>query len=775
MNRLRDDRGGILVLSAVAIPVFLLVAALIVDVGNWYVHKRQLQNRADAAALAAGVQYASSWPACITNTTDQNAIRAVARQFAGDPAATSPVNTEIANQSRVDVMLNSTSYTAGTDDSDGGGPCFDHPSNTSPENESNITPSGGYWTDVKVKERNVGTIFGGFGLNLLQTTARARVELKEAASGVEFIPIAVPEQTVVKAQVRFINECNGSQIGNSVELKPLKTAYQTQGGMQLWGPDPLGNQTSVDPGQIALTTPQESAIPIPAPATGSPPCNSGNRLDYIPIGVEVRVAGRKDINLDPPTTARCTALQPATSADCFQRISEIRVYRPDNGLFGDRPQIRDVTFSPSGTSPCALDPYYTRLTPGAANCTFDASVFMDWGSRPLAPDGEFEATIQVGSGTPRSLAGSAPQGPWVASGIPISSLGPVDVTVNWKYTLKNKKDWAPGSMTNCNPCVRSGSTVVHRVNLADDPTGANDPPSGPVAAVKLTYGPTLTSAELHSAETNTTISPYVTIGLKNAFQMGDFAILRQRAGQQNFSIICDPYWGQPSAQDTSAAFYFGCQPPYASNDTTTPSYWWSTSTGCPDWSNWFSFSGTPPNVSYPNSPWRCLHLQPGGKGQTIGDGIAMRTKNCQTPVVTGPPGPGVKADCQASKYKCNYGVRWNPGDPPPSSSDPRVVRLFVVPYGAYKDVANGNNADIPVLQLAAFYITGWKYNKNGDPCDDVGDGAISPALYPNDNDKLGDEELAGYFIKLVDSSGPVDPSRNCNSNDVTICRPALTR
>ena len=87
------------------------------------------------------------------------------------------------------------------------------------------------------------------------------------------------------------------------------------------------------------------------------------------------------------------------------------MYRPDNGLFGDRPQIRNVTFSPSGTSPCAFDPYYTRLALPATNCTFDASVFMDWGSRPLAPDGEFEATIQVGSGTPRNLAGSAPQGP----------------------------------------------------------------------------------------------------------------------------------------------------------------------------------------------------------------------------------------------------------------------------------------------------------------------------------------------------------------------------
>ena len=66
MNRLlREERGGILVLSAFLIPiVFLVMFALIVDTGTWFTHKRQLQNRADAGALAAGVEYARVWAAC---------------------------------------------------------------------------------------------------------------------------------------------------------------------------------------------------------------------------------------------------------------------------------------------------------------------------------------------------------------------------------------------------------------------------------------------------------------------------------------------------------------------------------------------------------------------------------------------------------------------------------------------------------------------------------------------------------------------------------------
>ena len=52
-------------MAAVMIPVFLLLTALVVDVGNWYTHKRQLQDRADAGAFAAGVEYAKNWKACV--------------------------------------------------------------------------------------------------------------------------------------------------------------------------------------------------------------------------------------------------------------------------------------------------------------------------------------------------------------------------------------------------------------------------------------------------------------------------------------------------------------------------------------------------------------------------------------------------------------------------------------------------------------------------------------------------------------------------------------
>ena len=53
----RDERGAVMVLVAVTLPVILLFVAFGIEVGHWFDYSRNLQNRADAAALAAAVQY----------------------------------------------------------------------------------------------------------------------------------------------------------------------------------------------------------------------------------------------------------------------------------------------------------------------------------------------------------------------------------------------------------------------------------------------------------------------------------------------------------------------------------------------------------------------------------------------------------------------------------------------------------------------------------------------------------------------------------------------
>src|SRR5687768_1719903 len=212
----RGERGGILVLSAVMIPVFLLLTALVVDAGNWFTHKRQLQNRADAAAFAAGIEYAKNWKACVQSgnltlkATTAQEIADAARRYAADPEAADyaggvlpadPLhNSEIANQANLDVVINSSNpdYDDDTDYTDGGAsnvadPCFPHP----PGGDA-LSPGGGHWTDVKVKERNLPSIFGNVGLPLSRNGARARIEIRPALSGHRFLPLAVPDNQILK-------------------------------------------------------------------------------------------------------------------------------------------------------------------------------------------------------------------------------------------------------------------------------------------------------------------------------------------------------------------------------------------------------------------------------------------------------------------------------------------------------------------------------------------------------------------------------------------------
>ena len=63
------EDGGIVVLAALLLPFLVLLIALTVDVGNWWVHKRHLQLQVDAAALAGGGVFGE----CFSNPSGANA------------------------------------------------------------------------------------------------------------------------------------------------------------------------------------------------------------------------------------------------------------------------------------------------------------------------------------------------------------------------------------------------------------------------------------------------------------------------------------------------------------------------------------------------------------------------------------------------------------------------------------------------------------------------------------------------------------------------------
>jgi hypothetical protein len=211
---LTDERGGILVLFGLLLPFFLLLGALIVDVGNWYVHKRHLQTQVDAAALAGGGLFGT----CFSDPAGGNAaIQDEATKYSGGPTAL--YNEQVGGplKGSITILFQSPTYAAGgpgADDTETEGPCD--------------TPS--LMFDVKGTEEKLPLIFDIPGLPWVDAiNGHARVQLRTVDARKGLMPVSVPDVRFHYAFASFVNETTGATLATA-EL----TKAGTSGGNQLW-------------------------------------------------------------------------------------------------------------------------------------------------------------------------------------------------------------------------------------------------------------------------------------------------------------------------------------------------------------------------------------------------------------------------------------------------------------------------------------------------------------------------------------------------------------
>lgn len=205
-TRWASEGGQVVVFIALLIPVFFGIGAIVIDVGNWFVHKRHLQTQVDAAALAAAPKFTG----CFFAPDGANAaIAQEALQYAGDttrdPATT---NLQVQEPNDVHVVLNSNVYWTGdpyppdnTYDTDGDGagdPC----------NESAL--------DVKATDDDAPRLWGLLPLSA-SPKAKARVEIRRTLDQVGILPLAVPEVDPQAVAAIFVDEEDGSVI-SALEL-----------------------------------------------------------------------------------------------------------------------------------------------------------------------------------------------------------------------------------------------------------------------------------------------------------------------------------------------------------------------------------------------------------------------------------------------------------------------------------------------------------------------------------------------------------------------------
>jgi Putative Flp pilus-assembly TadE/G-like len=712
VKRLRGERGSIIVIAAVILPLFLLICALVVDSGDWFTHKRQLQNRADAGALAAGVEYLSQLANCQTNPGGAGAaIADAAKRYAGDPDASVPgtkYNQEITNDNSIVVAINRTNVTDASDDSDGGNPCERHPTG------DGISPNvNSIWTDVKVRESNIGTLFRSFGINLPSVTARARVQVKQITGlgkgGLPFVHETGDYVDCVWAE--FVDVSTGNRVSLVGSSNPVLL--------------------TADPKVPRRWTADVNGINLPGAGTA--------------VGVNYWMGSATNGTCDFSTTLKRQL--PGDKDGNPTPIDWINVFDDVSAKSGAPPRLHHFSLIPGN---CGSDRvgfiYASSATP---TCGIGFTAEVERGSNP-APNSitvtssngwcttncvsSAPGTPSGSSGTTTTYSGQITYNPHAVSGSTSISqdytqVGLQQITATWTMTSgtltsgtiddgsKNGKTCTTGKPCVCttgSPCIGDFETnipgnVVHATYIADPVN------SSPIYSAELLSGSTPMPNSI-AADGGPT-GPFTVVLVNNGVDKDHIVLIRdsvQASGNRTMAIDCGQGNG---ASKLDAAIQNGCPKKMAVNQRGD------------------SCSPAPP---LPNGTWDCINDVSGNKKGPVASGLTLRFASPCTP---------------------NYWSNSSPGDLLPS--DPRFAYIFLTSYGQLTT----KHGWYPIKAFLRVYVTG------GDGMNCPGDDKP-----PRGYDGKG-SQVWGHLVDFVTLSDDVivgDPE--CNT-DVAIvnCKPELVR
>ena len=189
----RDERGVYMVLMAILIPVLFALGAIVIDVGNWYVHRRHLQTQVDAAALAGG----QSLFGCYQDTTGANGnVEQAALDYAGDPTRRplTTVNLQVQASQKVHAVINSPNYWSSGTPTDGTG--YDYLDVSTDADSPKLglpgRPCYNGWVDMKATDDQPTPLWGLIPLRPSPKTV-ARVELDTAVTVAGVLPLGLPD------------------------------------------------------------------------------------------------------------------------------------------------------------------------------------------------------------------------------------------------------------------------------------------------------------------------------------------------------------------------------------------------------------------------------------------------------------------------------------------------------------------------------------------------------------------------------------------------------
>jgi hypothetical protein len=766
-----------MVMFAIALPMLLVFISLVIDVANWWEHKRHLQMQADAAALAGGQAF--SMPC------DNAAIQAEVLKYAG--IGGSQYNAQVGDTppERLHMAVNSRTF----------------PLQSSPVDSTVIEgdPCESGMVDVKLTETDVPWFIGvasALGIDGADyVNARARVSIMKVDQTRGGLPVGVPDSNPKQAKVQFINEDTGAVLGQSDLTRvgtfngftkwevPATSAIPVtvSSGVKNIGVRVImsGSTTNITCGELLVscydanggllhvrgwsdqgTGPIARSVGLRSTTcsdayffyTVSGTCPTGMSAD---IDFGTANPGSLGIQVTAVASGKTYALShaagpPASLTTALAGENDDLTYAADaSGQGGNNIRVAYVVAgvdTPLSVSVAGNDITVNIATDAGGIATSTAAEVRDAvnahaGASALVTAAN--ATGNDGTGTvadmaPVSLAGGN-DGLWnLPAGqlIPIAAgVGPVPIELRWEQTAGTRNGQ---TCTNrgSNPCKGTFGTVQR-------PYSGSEARTGPIRIANI-YENGLPLADRSLKQCNAGDDPAscthnltVELGLVSGFQEAtsvDDPVVALRvtgSGSQTQAVDCDPWVNQLRYE-----LIEGCRPTYAVNKGTP----------CPAANVLWS---TP-------QPWDCVLVKTGGAEGQVTDGMNGRILG------------KIKATT------CTYPSRWREywslgenGTPvfTPDPTDPRIINVFMTPYGSFD--GQGRDQAVPITNFASFYITGWG-GKPGTPNPCQGNGV---------DEFVGDPAPAwiyGRFIKYVETLSGSTGSTPCDFADFGSCAPVLT-
>jgi hypothetical protein len=565
-----SERGGVLVLVALWLPLIVLCGSFVLDTANWFQHRRHLQLQADAGAFAGG----GLFNGCFGNaTTADSAITAEARKFAGDPGAAAPYNTQVGGSRKgaVTVRINRKQYQVG------GGP---------PDDTVELGPCEAKMVDVKITEAGLRWFLAG---NLVGAiNARARVQIQQKGSSSDSLPVGVPDNNPVAAAAIFIDESNGNAVLGTQQLVKSPATPVTLNNQSLY------QWTSTTSLSLNITHANTGVVIALSGKAGWTP--TGGTLTAICNQVLIEC-----YSITQDNTGNVTG---ATGLDF---VHGYPASPPGPAGTALAPIVRDVTLTNQGCTD-GSGPYFLLNSA----CTVGVRAKVDFGTGANPPTASPTlAVLKVGGwGCPNS--GQNPKGCTMTYNTTGANAGYFTTTVAGGFPLMPNDglghpidlNWGTGTGSSS----QSGTFPSTQRSFS-----ASADTSGPVKFVRVDNE----SGQFGNSVAFGSHAFNVTIGVATSLQANansptapPVALKVTSQGSNGQAIDCDP--SKPNLRDELST---GCTPQYTINK------------GTPCQAASFY-------VYPQSAPWDCTLTQTGGSVGQVDDGMLCRTQGkCYSPRV----------------------------------------------------------------------------------------------------------------------------------------------